>query len=122
MTQATPIRERLMDSPWYWVHLFCVASLVGLVLVAPKFAQRQSMVERKFQGRQRASLQRNGKAAETSLSMPDSRHVVLLPLYIVLGLGAAGSWIRLWHSRYRSVPNAALEQDVASGQASENAT
>lgn len=97
---ASP-RGSITDSPWYWLHLFCVAALVGLVLVGPKFAERQAGVERKFQGRQRAALKQAGQDPTTPMSTPENRHVQLLPLYLLAGAGAIASWIALWMTRIR---------------------
>ncbi|MCA9178366.1 MAG: hypothetical protein KDB14_28090 [Planctomycetales bacterium] len=100
-TAAQQRGSSLMDSPWYWMHLFCVAALIGLVLVGPRFAARQAGVERKFQGRQRASLNRAGKAPDTPLSSEDNLHVKLGPLYGLFASGATLSWWMVWRRRYR---------------------
>ena len=101
---------KVWDSPWYWLHLFCVASLVGVMLIAPKFAERQAGVERKFQGRQRAALNKAGQPLENQLvndaplpavAATQNHHVKLLPIYALLGLGAAGSWMMLWRTHFR---------------------
>ena len=102
MTEPTsPGRRSITDSPWYWMHLFCIAALVGLVLVGPRFSQRQAGVERKFQGRQRASLKKAGQNPDTPMSTPENRHVQLLPLYLLVGAGAIVSWVALWLTRLR---------------------
>ena len=115
-TEVAAEPAKVWDSPWYWLHLFCVASLVGVLLVSPKFAERQAGVERKFQGRQRAALQKAGKAAETEMATAQNRHVKLLPIYALLGVGAAGSWIALWQTHFRKrrtvdANNAANQQE-----------
>ena len=101
MTSSQPKRP-ITDSPWFWVHLFCIAALIGLVLVGPKFAQRQANFERKFQGRQRASLKNAGLEPNTPLSTPDKRYVMLSPLMLVAGFGAALSWFLLWRTHFAS--------------------
>ena len=88
------------------------------MLVGPKFAQRQAGVERKFQGRQRAALQKAGESPDTPLSTPEDRHVVLSPLVMVAGFGAALSWFLLWRSHFAKRP---IKPTATSGGDRENA-
>src|SRR5262245_9153462 len=92
-------RPSIWQSPWYWLHAFCAAGLIALVLMGGKFSARQSQIERQ-QVRQAAperhgdrSLQRNVAAAETELAQPETTFVTLQPLFIILTAAAIASWV-----------------------------
>ena len=60
-------RPRLVDSPWYWAYLFGVAGLAGLMLIGPKFSQRQERLETRQSGRENAWKHRvQGEPLESS--------------------------------------------------------
>jgi hypothetical protein len=93
--------SRLTDSPWYWVYLFSTAGLIALILVGPKFAFRQSQIERSAQGRQRAAQNMSGSEPTTQMSTVESTHIVLRPLYFVLGGILACAWLNLSWRHFR---------------------
>jgi hypothetical protein len=108
---------RLSDSPWYWVYLFCTAGLIALVLAGPKFAARQSQIERSAQGRQRAVQNLSGEEPTTQLSTEENTHIRLRPLYYVLGALLAFAWIKLgWKQlrRRQALKSQMLPPSVAS--------
>jgi hypothetical protein len=101
----SPGGRSITDSPWYWLYLFCTAALIALFLAQTKFAARQSQIERKAQGRQRAIQNISGKEPRTPLSDVQRTHIRLWPLFVVLGLILLGAWGHLiWKhfSRNRS--------------------
>jgi hypothetical protein len=109
----------LPDSPWFWGLLFSVMALVGLGLIAPKFAKRQGQLERRFLGREQAAFERQRRfeglpatdLADTAREpMPfdgaagagqGDTIVPLWTLAIGAGLAAAGSAAMLVRERCR---------------------
>jgi hypothetical protein len=91
------------DSPWFWVCVFAGAALIGLAVIGPKYALRQTQIEREFQGRQRAAQNVQGQLPNVPLSTPNQTMIPLWPL--VLGLTALIpiAWFILW--RRRTIPN-----------------
>src|SRR5688572_21680355 len=101
---ASP-RRSITESPWYWVYLFCTAGLVALVLAGPKFAARQSQIERKAQGRQRAAQHLSGQEPVTALSDAENTQISLRPLFYSLGGILVVAWMHLlWRSYSDSKP------------------
>jgi len=43
--------------------MFSLMALVGIGLIGPKFARRQGQLERRFQGREQAAIERSRRAA-----------------------------------------------------------
>jgi hypothetical protein len=85
----------ITESPWYWVYLFCTAGLVALALIGPKYAARQSQIERAGQGRQRAIQNLAGEAPITAMSSEDQIQISLRPLFLVLAALLAAAWAAL---------------------------
>lgn len=96
-----PARPPLLQSPWYWLYVFCTAGLIGLVLTSHKLNQRQLHVERNFQGRQRALESRAGLEPVTGLSTEGRTALSLQPLYLALGAGMIAAWVVLWWRHFR---------------------
>jgi hypothetical protein len=96
MAETTPNPSpSITESPWYWVYLFCTAGLVALVLIGPKYAARQSQIERVGQGRQRAIQNLSGETPTTAMSSEDQVQISLRPLYLVLAALLAAAWAAL---------------------------
>jgi hypothetical protein len=77
---------RLGDSPWFWGLAFGLMALVGMGLIAPKFAVRQRQIEGRFLGRQQAALERSRRAAglpEANLADEARDREVVAPRRIV---------------------------------------
>ncbi len=56
---ATPNRlGRWSESPWFWAVAFLNAALIGLALIAPKYRQREAMLERRYEVRRDSALRR----------------------------------------------------------------
>lgn len=104
-TASTKSALSLTDSPWYWVYLFCTAGLIALVLAGPKFAVRQSQIERSAQGRQRAIQNLSGREPVTPMSSAEHTQISLRPLYYVLGALLAVAWINLGWRNLRARRN-----------------
>ncbi len=101
MSDNPAIRRRtITDSAWYWVYLFCTAGLIALILAEPKFAARQSQIERKGQGRQRAVQNLSGREPQTPLSDEEHTQMRLRPLYYVLGGLLTAAWGHLLWKQY----------------------
>lgn len=45
-------RRSMADSPWFWVCIFAGAALVGLLVIAPKYAHRSQRLWQRYQGYQ----------------------------------------------------------------------
>ena len=97
---------RATDSPWFWGCLFSVMALVGMALIAPKYAIRQRQIEGRFLGRQQAHIERTRRAAglepvdlaETAEDrdvVAPQRIVPLWTLATLAGLAAVGSAVML---------------------------
>jgi hypothetical protein len=54
---------RITDSPWFWGLLFALVGLVGMGLIAPKYAVRQRQIESRYLGRQQAAEERARRQA-----------------------------------------------------------
>ena len=77
---------RLTDSPWFWGFAFGLMALVGMGLIAPKFAVRQGQIEGRFLGRQQAAIERSRRAAglpEVNLAEEARDREVVAPRRIV---------------------------------------
>lgn len=46
------------DSPWFWMMLFCATGLVVLLLVWPKYSERQRRLELQYHARQEIARRR----------------------------------------------------------------
>lgn len=60
---SNPPRQRVTDSHWFWIYVFGMAGLAGLLLIGPKFSQRQARLESKQAGRESAWKQRVAEQA-----------------------------------------------------------
>jgi hypothetical protein len=96
MAPAHPIT----DSPWFWAYLFGTAALIALALAGPKFSQRQTQIEREFQGRQRAAQNLNGQQPDVEMSSVGRTLITLRPLFLGLAAITTVAWIAFWRSRH----------------------
>jgi hypothetical protein len=86
-------RQANIDSPWFWGYWFGIFALVALFLAAPKFRERQSHIEREYQGRTRAVQNLQGDEPDVELSAPGRTEITLWPLFLGLGAITIVSWI-----------------------------
>ncbi len=54
-------KRSMADSPWLWFALFALMAIAALMVVGPRFARRQSQLERNYEGRRDAWQQRLSK-------------------------------------------------------------
>ncbi len=107
-------RERLVDSPWFWICLFASVAVMGLVAIGPKYRQREARLETQL--RMRDHLARGNHTtnsvddAENTPSAEAGGDSELLkttgPLIWILAIVVAGAWGVLIWSR-RTIPVAA---------------
>jgi hypothetical protein len=84
------------------VYVFATAALIGLILIGPKFAKRQAIIEFKSEGRQRAAMNLAGRELPAPQAAKTTR-IQLWPLVLVMVLlVTAASW-RLYHRRRSTV-------------------
>src|SRR5688572_4943390 len=67
-SMAQPGRPPITDSPWFWLILFSLAAIGGLLAIAPKYAIRQAGVERKSAAREDVARRRQFGSAELKQS------------------------------------------------------
>ena len=107
-------RPPITDSPWFWVELFSGMALLGILIIGPKFVQRQGQIERRFEGRQHAYSDPAGEGtAEPVLASRETEggnRVSLMPLAALVALVMGISAVMLLRSR------AHFQQSCAAGQ------
>lgn len=91
----------LTDSPWFWVYLFATAGLLALFWAGPRYAERQSQLDRQFQGREHAVTYGAETESTREYSTPDDKLRSLRPLGYILAVVLGAAWVRLWWQRYR---------------------
>ena len=97
---ASPPRNTITESPWYWVYLFATAGLIALLLAGPKYAVRQTRLENNREARIRAAQLAAGQDVEqVEATEQQSPSIPLWPLYVVLGGALAAAWFNLWWRR-----------------------
>lgn len=73
--------------PPFWVYLFSVAALIGLVLVQPKLESRQRAIEGAAIKREAVA---SGNPAEAAVADEAPPRIPFWPLYVLLTFGAVG--------------------------------
>ena len=103
MTESSAVQSRVSDSPWFWVTLFCSAALAVLVVARGQVAQRQAIIERQNQGRQRAAEMAATGEAVTEMSTPENTVITIDGLIVVLAviLLISGNMYWLWRRANR---------------------
>ncbi|MGE0607288.1 MAG: hypothetical protein AB7O62_09360 [Pirellulales bacterium] len=105
---SPPPVSRLTDSPWYWAYLFGIAALAGLVVMGPKFSQRQENLESRRVGREHAWKQGLANPATTAadgekqpgqVAAARERQVQTWPLAALLVMVVGGAWFVLLRKR-----------------------
>jgi hypothetical protein len=94
-------REPLTDSPWFWLYLFATFGLALLLVMEPKFRDRQLQLERRSQGWQRSQEVQRGEEPSTEMSTPGNLRITLRPLLIIFAGVVTLGWVFLWWKRFR---------------------
>lgn len=108
MSDSNTARGALTDSPWFWMHLFCVAGLIAMFLMHPKYGSRQAQLERQFQGRQHATQLPADQLSTERFSQDGQTLISLGPLFWLLVVATVATWIGLWWTHF--LPRRALEK------------
>jgi len=102
MDSVAPPRPSIMESPWFWVHLFAAGALVALFLINNKADVVQAQRDDNFARRQHSLELQAGQS--TAADSGGTRFVTFTPFYALFGAAAAISWVMLWRQRLRSDP------------------
>ena len=105
-------RGRIADSPWFWVALFLAAALVALVVIGPKYARRQRIIENKYRADQQRTEQpvspphepANGQTTGDTSTEPELL-IPIEPLVALIAVLFAAALAALYWSRWRSTHN-----------------
>lgn len=114
---AIPSRPPLTDSPWFWVCLFATAALLGLWLAGGKYGARQSQIERQYQARQLHGQSVKPAGEREELSTADDTLITLGPLYAIVGVSLAASWLVMLWTHFRAGPETQLDEQAGAEQA-----
>jgi hypothetical protein len=80
---------RLLDSPWFWLTLFSATGLAALLLIGPKYAQRQRIIEYKYRADQaRGRPQAADQPPHDQPASPGPTDELLIPLWPLVVLSA----------------------------------
>jgi len=101
MADGPSTRQKLTDSPYYWIYLFCTVALAILIFMGPKIRARQAQIEQNYQGRQRAFEHLQGNVPATPVSTADNNQMQLGPLIACLAVILCIAWARLWWTHFR---------------------
>jgi hypothetical protein len=105
-------RPGITDSPWLWAFAFSAMGTIGVLVIAPKYDDRQKRLEARYEGRERiAALRQANSSADASqspgLENPESygygqtRQVPLIYLGSLSFLAAIGTGYMLWRTEQR---------------------
>lgn len=94
-------RKPLIESIWFWAFVFSAAALGALMIMGPRFGERQAQIEQNYQARVRANQQALGQEFDSKISQPDDTQINLTPLYLGFGALFACSWAMVWWHYFR---------------------
>lgn len=92
----------ITDSPWFWVSIFCAMAVVVLVVMEPKYGDRQAGIERQYQAREYIHRQQDGGERTTEVpdySQPGQTIIPLWPLRIAMIVAFLAAWAILLRQR-----------------------
>ncbi len=92
---STPPKSITQTLP-FWIYVFATAGLAALLIMGPRFQERQSQIERNYQGRVRANQRAAGEELTGQLSTPGATIITLAPLYALLVVVLLGAWYFMW--------------------------
>jgi len=102
-----PQQKSVTQTLPFWIYVFAAAGLAALLIMGPRFRERQSQIERNYQGRVRANQRAAGEELTGVLSTPDATIITLAPLYVLLVAVLLGAWYFMWRHFAR---NAAIKK------------
>lgn len=114
MSPKPPTRTPLTHSLWFWVYVFSAAALAALLIMGPRFADRQAQLEKNYQARNRANQRALGQPVEGKVSQPGDTIITLTPLYIGLGILFVLAWVMVWWKFFRPVESKPASRSVPS--------
>ncbi|MDP6467939.1 MAG: hypothetical protein QF918_09375 [Pirellulaceae bacterium] len=110
----------ITESPWYWAYVFCTGGLIALVVMGPRYTQRQIQIEQNRQKRQWAAQRVAGQAQSDSRSDIEGTSIALWPLFVALGSVLAVAWMKLIRDhlkRQTQVAEPSIEAETDNGVA-----
>jgi hypothetical protein len=96
---SSPNPPPLAESAWFWVYLFSTAALVALALAAPKYAERQPQLERRFLARQAGGQAVAGPEGPVAPASYSRMIIYQRPQFVICSVLLAAAWVRLWWQR-----------------------
>jgi len=92
--------QTLAESPWFWVHVFSVFTIIVLMLSANKIESLSSARARNAAMRRSVYYRSDDSSATGEIDSP--RNNWLLPsFYLFFGTTAIVSWIQVWRTVLR---------------------
>ena len=97
-------RDRLVDSPWFWLCLFASVAVMGLVAIGPKYRQREARIETQLRMRDHLargdqSIANSTDEAEPAVATEEDLIRSTGPLIWILSGAVAVGWGLLFYSR-----------------------
>lgn len=89
-TPNVPAIGRLTDTPWFWVYVFATSALAALLIIGPKYQQRQPQLERQYRARVASQQTTEVPGAIEATQSPANPFIRLSPLTTLLGIVAFG--------------------------------
>jgi uncharacterized membrane protein YhaH (DUF805 family) len=109
-----PTCPKLTESIWFWVYLFSTAALIILFVMQSKISSRQNNEQRNFQARQQTYENVARPDNPTNVTQKTARTVTTTPLFIIMGITFAVSWIMLCRQRFFKRNKTAIEPTASS--------
>lgn len=98
----------LGESPWFWAVLIVNGAILGLLLIAPKYREREAMLERRYGVRREIAERRaTGQPPLPASNVPADPHAqdrpLLVPLWrlltVLVVLDVAALVVFVWRQR-----------------------
>jgi len=113
-------RPGITDSPWFWAFAFSAMGTIGVLVIAPKYDDRQKRLEARFEGRERMAQRRQldnqsdrsesiGPERPEEYGYDQQRRVPLVYLGSILFVAAVGSGAMLWRTEQRDFKQGGYE-------------
>ena len=111
MNAAT--KSSLIESPWFWAHLFSIFCLVVLMVAAPKIKAltaarvRNAAMRRSVYGRAAT-----GEKVQETVPHSETDSGTMLPVfYLIFGVTAIVTWVQVWRTVLRKTFEGASDGD-----------